>query len=123
MPRAAWGIGGQDQEIRRNIRGSGEYQEINGALCTIPLARSTLLAGGLGLGLLDLVGVDPVEEVLPALRVLQVLDTDVDPLGQDLAAHPLVHHHTHGALGHVKDTTGLAVEGLVGHSLLEGSAS
>merc|ERR1719244_498727 len=88
-----------------------------------PLARSALLASGLGFGLLNLVGMDPVEEVLPALAVLHMLHADADPLGQNLAADALIHNDTHGALGHVEDTTRLAVVGLVGHTLLEGSTS
>ena len=88
-----------------------------------PLAGSSLHAAGLGLCLLDLVGVDSVEEVLPALGVLDVLQADVDALGEDLATHTLVDHHTYGALGHIEHTSGLAVVGLVGHALLEGSAA
>ena len=101
---------------------SGDYMGF-ARLNREPLAGSSLHAAGLGLCLLDLVGVDSVEEVLPALGVLDVLQADVDALGQDLATHALVDHHTHGALGHVEHTPGLAVVGLVGHALLEGSAA
>lgn len=101
---------------------SGDYMGFAG-LNWESLAGSSLDAAGIGLCLLDLVGVDSVEEVLPALGVLDVLQADVDALGQDLATHALVDHHTHGALGHVEHTPGLAVIGLVGHALLESSAA
>ena len=89
----------------------------------VSLAGGSLLAAGLGLCLLDLVGVDSVEEVLSALGVLDVLQADVDALGEDLAAHALVHHNTDGALGDVEHAAGLAVVGLVGHALLESTAA
>ena len=88
-----------------------------------PLAGSSLLSRCLGLLLPDLVGVNSIEEILPALAVLGVLHSDVDPLGQDLSADPLVDHDAHGPLGDVEDTTSLAVEGLVWHSLLESTAA
>ena len=101
---------------------SGDYMGFAG-LDRVSLAGSSLHAARLGLLLLDLVGVDSVEEVLSALGVLDVLQADVDALGEDLAAHALVDHHTHGALGHVEHAAGLAVVGLVGHALLESSTT
>ena len=88
-----------------------------------PLAWSALLSSGLGLLLLHLVGVHPVQEVLPALAVLHVLDAHADPLGQDLAADALVDDNTNGALGDVEDTSSLAMVSLVGHTLLESTTS
>ena len=88
-----------------------------------PLAGSPLLSRCLGLLLPDLVGVNSVEEILPALAVLGVLNPDVDPLGQDLAADSLVDHNTEGSLGHVEHSPGLPVESLERHSLLESAAS
>ena len=101
---------------------SGDYMGFAG-LNGESLAGGSLVATGLGLCFLDLVGVDSVEEVLSALGVLDVLQADVDALGEDLAAHTLVDHHAHGALGHVEHASGLAVVGLVGHALLESSAA
>ena len=101
---------------------SGDYMGFAG-LNGESLAGGSLVAAGLGLCLLDLVGVDSVEEVLSALGVLDVLQADVDALGEDLAAHTLVDHHAHGALGHVEHASGLAVVGLVGHALLEGAVA
>ena len=106
-----------------------------------PLAWGALLSSGLGLLLLHLVGMHseqatnepqakdncelvlPVQEVLPALAVLHVLHTHTDPLGQDLATNTLVDNNTDGALGNVEHTSGLAVVGLVGHTLLESTTS
>ena len=88
-----------------------------------PLAGSSLLSRCLGLLLPDLVGVNSVEEVLPALAVLGVLNPDVDPLGQDLAADSLVDNNTERSLGHVEHTPSLSVESLERHSLLESAAS
>ena len=65
----------------------------------------------------------PVQEVLPALAVLHVLDTHADPLGQDLATNALVDDDADGALGDVEHTPSLAVVSLVGHTLLEGTAT
>lgn len=61
------------------------------------------LLGLLGFSLLDLVGLDAVEEVGSALGVGHVLDTDGDPLGENASPHALVHHHTHGVLGDVEN--------------------
>ena len=55
--------------------------------------------------------------------MLNVLDTDVDPLGKDLSAHALVDNNTDGLLSNVENTTGLAVIGLVGHTLLESTVA
>jgi len=73
--------------------------------------------------LLHLVGVHSVQEVLPTLAVLHVLDTHADPLGQDLATNALVDDDADGALGDVEHTPSLAVVSLVGHTLLEGTAT
>ena len=88
-----------------------------------PLAWSSLLPRCLGLLLPDLVGVNSVQEVFPALAVLGVLNPDVDPLGQDLAADSLVDDNTESSLGHVEHTASLPVESLEWHSLLESAAS
>ena len=87
------------------------------------LAWSSFLARCLGLSLPDLVGVDSVKEILPALGVLDVLNTDVDSLGEDLATDTFVHNDSDCSLGHVEDTSSLSVVGLVGHTLLESTAT
>ena len=87
------------------------------------LAGSSSLATGLGICLPDLVGVDSVKEILPALAVLHMLNPDIDSLGQDLATHSLVDNNSNCSLGHIEHTTSLAMVGLVRHSLLESSAT
>ena len=57
-----------------------------------------------------------MKPILPAGGVVDVLDPDGDPLGQDLALDALVHDHAEGVLGHVEHAAGLAVVGLVGHT-------
>ena len=81
------------------------------------------LAGLIGCLLLLVVGLDTVEELLTALGVLDVLNTNVDPLGEDLSAHTLVDDDAEGVLGDVEHAAGLAVVGLVGHALLEGAVA
>ena len=100
---------------RDDMSSSGSYGE--------SLAWSSFLARCLGLSLPDLVGVDSVKEILPALGVLDVLHTDVHSLGEDLATDTFVDNNTDGSLGHVEDTSSLTVVGLVWHTLLEGTAT
>merc|ERR1711944_284928 len=80
------------------------------------------LAGLIGCLLLLVVGLDTVEELLTALRVLDVLNTNVDPLGKDLSAHALVDDDADGLLGDTEHAAGLAVVSLVG-ALLEGAVA
>ena len=87
------------------------------------LAGCSPLARSLGLLLSDLVGVNSVKEILSALAVLDMLHSDIDSLGQDLATDSLVDHNTHGSLGHIEHAASLAVVGLVWHTLLEGTAA
>ena len=59
----------------------------------------------------------------PALGVVQMFDSDGDPLGKDSALDALVHDDTDGVLGHIEDAASLAVVRLVGHTLLEGAVT
>jgi hypothetical protein len=56
---------------------------------------------------------------LTAGRLLDVLNTDVDSLGDDAASDALVHLHTNCALGNVPNSSSLAVVVLVGHALVD----
>ena len=87
------------------------------------LALGSGLAGLLGLLLDLLVLLDAVQEVLAAGGVLDVLNPDGDPLGQDPALDSLVDDDTNGVLGDVEDAASLAVVGLVWHTLLEGTVA
>jgi len=81
--------------------------------------------GVVGLVLLPdlLVLVDSVDEAQSALGVLDVLDSKVDSLWQDIASHSLVDDHTDGVLGDVVDSTSLTVVDLVWHALLDGTVA
>jgi len=72
----------------------------------------------LGLSLLLLVGLDPVDEVLSAARVLHVFHTDVDSFGQYTLPDTLVDNDTEGVLCHIVDDTSTSVVTLMWHALL-----
>lgn len=80
-------------------------------------SRSSLL----GLGTVGLVLSDSVKEVLSALGVLDVLNTEVDTLLEVSVTNNLVDKNTDGGLGNVVNNTGLTVVELVGHTLLDGT--
>jgi hypothetical protein len=88
-------------------------------LSSMSLALWGLLAGSLGLLLLQLVRLDTVQKIGTALAVGDVLNTDGDPLSDNATLDPLVDNDTNGLLGHVENTTSLAMIRLVGHTLLE----
>ena len=50
-------------------------------------------------------GKDKRNEVVAACGALDVLNADVDALGDDARAHPLVHNDAHGVLRHVEHGT------------------
>ncbi len=75
---------------------------------------------GTGLSELNLVLLGAAEEVLSALALLDVLDSDVDLLPHDLVAHALVDLDSDSAGGDVPDATSLSVVVLVGHTLVDG---
>lgn len=97
-------------------------QHSNAGLLGLALQRHPL---ALGLGVLEqtLVLLNATQEILTALAVLDVLDANVDSLGQDLSADSLVDDDADSMGRHIVYTAGLSVVGLVGHTLLDGTVA
>ena len=81
--------------------------------------NALLLLVGLGLELVVLL--DAVEEAGPGGGHLDVLDSDMDALGDDPLPHLLVDDHSDGAGVDVEDAAGPAVVVFVGHALVDGA--
>jgi hypothetical protein len=98
-------------------------------LLSLGLGRKTLdldpLGSLLGLGgvavlsLDTLVLLDAGNEVSMGLGRLDVLNAEVDTLGNDTATNALVDDNANSTAGHVPNDTGLTVVELVGHTLVE----
>ena len=80
-------------------------------------------AGLLGFLLLFVVALDAVQEVNTASGVLDVLDADVDSLGENPSANAFVDDDAHSVLADVEHTSGLAVVSLVWHTFLESTVT
>jgi hypothetical protein len=65
----------------------------------------------------------PLQEAVSALRVLDVLNPHIDPLGQNFALNLLVDNDAHSMLGDIVDSSGFAVVALMGHSFLNSAHS
>ena len=73
----------------------------------------------LGLSLLGIIIAHSSLEGLTALTSADMLDSDVNSLGDDSASVLLVDDDSDGVLGHIENTTGLTVVELVGHALVD----
>ncbi len=78
---------------------------------------------GLGLALLGVVLTDSALEGLAALASADVLNSDVDSLGDDSASVLLVDDDSDGVLGHIENAAGLTVVELVRHALVDATVS
>merc|ERR1711970_1419077 len=78
-------------------------------------------AGRLGLGDLGVVGGDTIQETLTRLGVLDVLNADIDALGDDATANALVDNDTNGTFGDVENAASGTMVHFVGHPLLDGT--
>ena len=99
--------------IRNGLDGLGRVVLGRHVVTSARLHRLTLhvhLDAGL-LGLLLQLGVllDAVQEVVAALAMLDVLNANIDALGDDSVAHALVHDHADGGLGDVVDDAGFSI--------------
>lgn len=81
------------------------------------------LVGGLSFSLGLVVSADAILEGLTAAGKTDVLNTDVNALGDNARSNALVHDDTNGVLGDVPDSTGLTMVELVGHTSLDGTIS
>ena len=77
----------------------------------------------LGLSLERVILANAIDEGLSALRLTDVLNADVNALGDDAGVHALVHDHTDGMLSHIEHLAGLAVVELVRNALLDATVS
>ena len=75
----------------------------------------------LGLSLLGVVLAHSSLEGLTALAAADMLNSDMNSLGDDSASVLLVDDDTDGVLGHIENTTGLTVVELVRHALVNGA--
>jgi len=80
-------------------------------------------ASRLGLCDLGVVGDDTIQETATRLGVFDVLNADIDALGEDAAANALVDDDTDGALGDVENAASGTVVHFVGHTLLDGTVA
>ncbi len=72
----------------------------------------------LGFSLEFVVGANTFDESLTGGRFADVLNADVDALGDDASVNSLVDDDTEGVLGHVENLASLSVVELVGHTAL-----
>lgn len=77
-----------------------------------------LLTLGLSLSLQSVILADSSLEGLSALALTNVLNSDVNSLGDDSASVLLVDNDSNSVLSDIEHTTGLTVVELVGHTLV-----
>ena len=80
-----------------------------------------LLATLGGLLLEGVVPLDTLDESLTGEGLADVLNADVEALGDNAGVHTLVNNDTNGLPGHVEDSAGLSVVELAGHTALDGT--
>ena len=77
------------------------------------------LSLGLGLSLETIVFLDSSLEGFSALTLANVLDSDVNSLGNDFASDLFVHDDSDSVLVHIENLSSLSVVELVGHALVD----
>jgi len=104
----------------------GSRLDINGAGLPGLLRKShgqDLHTLGLGLSLLGVILAHSSLEGLTALTSANMLDSDVNSLGDDSASVLLVDDNSDGVLSDIEHAAGLTVVELVGHALVDGTVS
>jgi hypothetical protein len=130
--------------LRKDLRGfirrscSIEFTELNGVhvldrfsglddVSVTGLLRDTLgkdlLTLLLGLTLKLVILVDTLDESLAGLGLANVLNTDMETLGDDAGVNTLVDNNTNGTSVDIEDATGLTVVVLVEHAAVNGTIS
>ena len=82
-----------------------------------------LLSLLLGLDLEGVVLLNSLDEGLSGSGLSDVLNSNMNSLGDDSSIVTLVHNNTDGVGSHIEDSAGFSVVVLVGHTLMNGSIS
>ncbi len=93
----------------------------NGMDKNIEQMEIKLTASSLGSSLSSIVSLNALKEILTALRVLNVLNAEMNALLDETVANDLVDLNTDSAGGHVPHNAGAAVVQLVRHALVDGT--
>ena len=107
--------------------------ELDGCLCSLNyvlilrLSRNSLgedlFTLGLSFSLLGIILAHSSLEGFTALTSANMLDSDVNSLGDDSASVLLVDHNSDGVLGHIENAASLTMVELVRHALVDGTIS
>merc|ERR1719378_1219737 len=103
--------------------GSAKKRTVWGAGLLVDALDINEGAGLLGLGNGGIVRLHTVQESLARFGVLDVLNADIDALGENAASNTLVNNDTDGTAGDVENASSGSVVDLVGHTLLDGTVA
>jgi len=101
--------------------GLGDFDDVGLTGLEVDSLGVDLHALLLGLSLLGVILAHSPLEGLTALRSADMLNSDVNSLGDDSASVLLVDDDTDGVLGHIENATSLTMVELVRHALVDGT--